>query len=81
MGHALSFANRGNTQLRKNDIAGASADYNRALQIDPNNLVALESRGSFNMQTGQWWEALADLQKRCDADPATQDYWRLLLGD
>lgn len=73
------FVNRGRARSGKNDLDGALADYDRAVQLDPKNVSALDYRALCKMQTRQWTDAIADLRQRCVVDPATQDYYRLLL--
>ena len=39
-----AYVNRGNAKKASKDYEGALADYNKALEIDPNNLRAYDGR-------------------------------------
>jgi tetratricopeptide (TPR) repeat protein len=39
-GYDMTYAYRGNLLVLANDLAGAAAQYRRALELDPNNQLA-----------------------------------------
>jgi Tfp pilus assembly protein PilF len=49
-------------------FAKAMADFNRVLDSDPNNVVALSGRGEIYRQMGQYAEAMADFNRVLDSD-------------
>jgi tetratricopeptide (TPR) repeat protein len=77
--HAGAFANRGKAKSFSDDPKGALVDYNRATNLDLKNVPALEGRSLVEFELRNWGAAAADMRNRCDADPATQDYFRMIV--
>lgn len=68
----------GSEKGRKGDVEGALADYDRALELDPKNERAYQSRGYLCYDRHAWAEALADFRKAVELDPA-DDYSRFRI--
>lgn len=66
---AESFRSRAEMRFKLNDVAGAMTDYNRALQINPNDERARTGRGNAHVSAGNWTAALADLSKAIELSP------------
>jgi len=61
------------------NFAGAAADYQRALALEPDNPKVLTGfAGSVLVPTGRLDEAIAALQKALQSDPLNSGYWRSL---
>jgi eukaryotic-like serine/threonine-protein kinase len=66
----IDYNNRGIEKYNLNDIEGALADYNKAIEIDPKNSNAYNNRG--NLRTDKLNDtkgALADYNKAIEIDP------------
>jgi len=46
-----------------NDLKGAVADYNKALELDPDNATAYNNRGGAKMSQGDSKSALEDFKQ------------------
>ena len=66
-------------QLKGDDLKGALADYNRAIELEPNKDVFYDSRGGVYCLQHKWAEALADFRKSCELNPRNQDYPRVRI--
>jgi tetratricopeptide (TPR) repeat protein len=69
---AAQFNNAGVAKQKAGDDRGALADFNKAIELDPNNAVAYINRGS--IKEGSFLEiikggALADFNKAIELDP------------
>jgi tetratricopeptide (TPR) repeat protein len=68
-GSGESFRDRAEMRFKLNDIAGAMTDYNRAIEINPNDACAHTGRGNAHVSAGNWTAALADLSKAIELSP------------
>ncbi|MBA4067415.1 MAG: hypothetical protein C0501_27640 [Isosphaera sp.] len=59
--------------MRTGDIAGAAADFTRALDLNPNHLAARVNRSAARVQLGDLDGALADANQALVADPKHRD--------
>jgi len=77
---ADGYVSRGFMRAWENrDFAGAAADYQRALALEPDSPRVLRGfAGSVLMPTGRLDEALAAIQKSLHSDPLNSGYWRTL---
>ncbi len=66
---ALGFVRRGRGRLESGDPAGAKADFDLALAIDPQLGAAYRERGRARSRLGESDLALADLGKAVELDP------------
>lgn len=49
--------------------SNAIADYNRVLELDPNDAMAYNNRGNAEAGLGKWEDAIADYQKATEINP------------
>src|SRR5262249_42022716 len=70
---------RGIAKQAKSDFDGAIADYNRALELDPNFAIAYADRGISHLSSRHWTEALKDFNVFFDLSKDEQDYPRLFV--
>jgi tetratricopeptide (TPR) repeat protein len=63
------YLNQGNERLDKEDFQGAIADYNKAIELDPNFALAYSSRGYAYDNLKQWQKAIADYNQAIKLDP------------
>ncbi len=63
------FLNRGVARQSKKDWAGAIADYTRAIELNPQNALALNNRGLVKMEKGDLDGALADYDRALQINP------------
>ncbi|MCZ8224313.1 MAG: tetratricopeptide repeat protein [Microcystis sp. LE19-84.1B] len=63
------YLNQGNERLDKEDFQGAIADYNKAIELDPNFALAYNNRGVVYYNLKQWQKALADYNQAIELDP------------
>lgn len=66
------FNTRGNEKLANRDYEGALADYDCALQLDPNYLTAIINRGNVFRSLGQYDQAIAEYNIALERDPNNQ---------
>ena len=59
-GRAAAYYNRGNTYAARGDLAGAIADYDEAIKLEPKNARALNNRGIARSDKGEFDAAIAD---------------------
>jgi TolB-like protein/Flp pilus assembly protein TadD len=70
---------RGNLRFsREFDWTGAEADFNKALELDPNDVRTLRDYGSLLATRGRSAPALATMQRAVALDPLSARAWRLL---
>jgi tetratricopeptide (TPR) repeat protein len=50
-------------------VAGAVADYDRAIELKPDYSLALANRGEFRRRQGDWAGALADFNRALEIEP------------
>jgi TolB-like protein/Tfp pilus assembly protein PilF len=51
------------------DYDNAMAEYSRAIQLQPNDVVALQFRGYIYRRQGKWEESTAELNRAAELDP------------
>lgn len=66
------FNTRGNEKLANRDYDGAMADYDCALQIDPNYSTAIINRGNVFRSLGNYDQAIVEYNKALDLDRDNQ---------
>ncbi len=67
----------GNELLQKKDLAGALAEYERALLLDPHNASIYRGRAWVKSLQGRYEESMADITKAVECSP--NDYFSLAL--
>ncbi|WP_083785045.1 tetratricopeptide repeat protein [Synechococcus sp. PCC 7335] len=63
------WSNRGNVRVRRNDLAGAIADYNQAITLAPTEPDPYLNRGALREAMGEWEAAIADYNQVLQIDP------------
>jgi tetratricopeptide (TPR) repeat protein len=76
--HVKSYIGRGQVKKRLKDYTGAIADFRRALELDPDNVIALYSRGTSLCQVGKFELAEKDLDAAVKVDTADGDLFMAL---
>ncbi len=66
---ARPYSNRGNAYLARGYFDKAIADYNKAIEINPDFIVAYNNRGIAYMQKGNFGQAIADYNKALEINP------------
>ena len=66
---SIAYNNRGNARSEQGDRAGALADYNQAIRIDPRNALPYNNRGKLRNDQGDVDSALADYNEAIRIDP------------
>ncbi len=66
---AVAYINQGNTKAELNRHAEAIADYDQALQLDPDSALAYFSRGHSKTNLERHAEAIADYDQALRLDP------------
>ncbi|MEM8504984.1 MAG: tetratricopeptide repeat protein [Cyanobacteria bacterium P01_D01_bin.1] len=66
---AAVWSNRGNVRVRRNDLAGAIADYNQAILLAPTEPDPYLNRGAVREAMGEWEGAIADYNQVLQFDP------------
>jgi TolB-like protein/Tfp pilus assembly protein PilF len=74
-----AYAARGHARMRAWNWAGAQADYEKALQLDPNDAASQGRYGVFLAGFGRFEEAIAAAQRSVDLEPLNSSMW-LCLG-
>jgi tetratricopeptide (TPR) repeat protein len=64
-----AYFNRGVVKYDLGDKQGALADFNKAIELDPNLTTAYNNRGNFKYESGDNQGALADCNKAIELDP------------
>jgi tetratricopeptide (TPR) repeat protein len=64
-----AYANRGASYLRKGDVDGALADFDRAIELQPQAPEALAGRAQANLKKGLAAKALPDVEQALSLDP------------
>lgn len=68
-GDTLAFFNRGTTRHDLRDQPGAINDYNRVLDLDPDNAVVLNNRGAAHLELNHPDEAEIDFSEALNHNP------------
>jgi len=69
---ARAYNNRGNVRTHEGDLAGAIADYERAIELfsdGPNRAMAYSNRGGARSLQGDLVGAIADCERAIELDP------------
>lgn len=66
---AAAFGNRGTALARLGDLAAALVDYNRAIQLAPDDPVAYVNRGNAHVLAGAFDRAVADFSRAIELSP------------
>src|SRR5262244_928116 len=69
--HVATLHHRGDAYVTKHDYDGAVADYDAALQIEPNNPHIYNARGSAYQKKGDYDAAIADYDAAIRLDPSS----------
>jgi eukaryotic-like serine/threonine-protein kinase len=86
-GDAVPYFGRGTAQYQLGNIEAAIADYNKAIELDPNYVSAYRNRGSARYERGSLQGAVADFNKAIELDPKISSVYlgrgvaRSRLGD
>ena len=67
--NATTYFNSGVVKLRSNDDAGAIADFDAAIKIDPKYVAAYENRGNVKANLKDYAGAIADFDEAIKLDP------------
>jgi tetratricopeptide (TPR) repeat protein len=67
--YAEVYSNRGDAKIRKGDLDGAIADYNKAIELKPDLAVAYYNRGTAKRAKGDLDGAIADYNKGIELKP------------
>ena len=67
---AAVFMKRGYAKFNKGDYQGALADFNKAIEINPQDSIAYYNRGSAKDELGDYQGAIADYNKALRRAPA-----------
>lgn len=60
---------------RLNEVSEARADFTKAIQLDPSDVVSYFKRGILNLETGNHSEALLDLDRAITLDASNGDLY------
>jgi uncharacterized protein YecT (DUF1311 family) len=66
---AIALSNRGNAYQAEGDYDRAVADYDQAIQLDPNDPIAFSNRGNAYKRRGDVDRAIADFSEAIRLDP------------
>jgi len=66
---AVNYTNRGNRYRDKGDLDHAIADFNEAIRIDPEHVMAFNNRGVAYSYKGDLDRAIADYNEAIRIDP------------
>ncbi|NVB77845.1 MAG: tetratricopeptide repeat protein, partial [Kofleriaceae bacterium] len=72
------FANLGQQRLASNDTTGAAANFSKALEIDPKNVVSTIGMGEIALRQGLFGDAIAHLKKAVKLAPKSSRVFTLL---
>lgn len=62
--------------MKEEDFQAAADDYSAILQIEKDNVTALEGRGLANIKGAQFEDAVADWSRLIELSPGTASYYR-----
>ncbi len=71
---AQDYFNRGEAQRLSNAFEAAIAEYTRALDLDPADVLAYDNRGHSYFALGDYEQAIADYGRAIDLEPAAIRY-------
>ena len=71
---AWDYFDRGYTKVESDDYLGAIADYDKAIELDPNYAAAYNNRGCTYDALKQYDKAIADCNKSIELDPNNAAY-------
>ena len=72
----MAYLKRGDLRLLNKDVAGALADYDRAIDLAPNEPLVRVARGEARQQQGQFEDAAADFSKAIELKPHMAEAFR-----
>ena len=72
---SAGFLDRGNRFSRNGVYGKAIADYNKALELDPDFAEAYYHRGCSWYEVGKFDDAIADLTRAIECDPMADHYY------
>ncbi len=78
--YAFAYYNLALVKIGRGDVAGGSADLERAIELDPLLGEAHFLRGRMLSSAGQTSEALVALESAADLRPRQADIWEALAG-
>jgi tetratricopeptide (TPR) repeat protein len=55
--------------FKQNRLEEAVQEYNRAIELYPDDIASLVNRGEIYLRLGKFWEAAQDLKRASDLDP------------
>ncbi|WP_226635542.1 tetratricopeptide repeat protein [Brevundimonas poindexterae] len=67
---AREHVTRGDILLRGGDVEGALVEFERAVELEPENANAYANRGIAHIDAGNLTEAAADFERAADLDPS-----------
>ena len=67
---AVFYNNRGLTYFNQGELDKAFADFTKAIELDPQMIMAYQNRGSLYFTQGELDAAIADHTKAIELDPA-----------
>ncbi|MCI0340484.1 MAG: serine/threonine-protein kinase [Planctomycetales bacterium] len=70
-----AYGNRANLRQEAGDLAGARADYDEALRLDPGLVLAWNNRAAFRFALGDREGARADVEQALRLDPSYGHAW------
>jgi lipoprotein NlpI len=76
---AISYNTRGSVKKASGNLAGATADFDRAIELNPQYAWSYTNRGVVETMNRNWEGALQDYRRFCELSAAEQDYPRLFM--
>lgn len=73
---ATAYLERGNAHSSKGSGQQALADWNRAIQLDPNLAAAYAARGTYYRVSGDLSRAMADLERSLQIAPSVDAFYQ-----
>ena len=67
--HPWAYNNRGLARKQQGDLAGAIQDYDRAIELDPQDPTAYNNRGGLYLELRAWERARSDYERRVALSP------------
>jgi Flp pilus assembly protein TadD len=72
----MAYSNRGSVWIQKGDYGKAFADFNKAIELDPNYAEAYNNRGVAWDHKGDYDKAIADFNKAIELDPNNAEAYK-----
>ena len=69
MSEAIKYFDSAKIKYDRGDYTGAIADYDKAIELDPNYATVYHNRGLAKAEIKQYTEAIADYNKALELDP------------